>query len=113
MRFFKLTLAYDGTAYAGWQWQPDLPTIQGALEAALAQVTGEKIRAVASGRTDAGVHALGQVVSFKAETKHDAAILCKAVNANLPQDIVVLQVRDAPEGFHAIRDAVGKRYRYV
>jgi tRNA pseudouridine38-40 synthase len=113
MRFFKLTLAYDGTAYAGWQWQPDLPTVQGALEAALAQVTGEKIRAVASGRTDAGVHALGQVVSFKSETKLAPEVLFKAVNANLPRDVLVLEVREAPEGFHAIRDAVGKRYRYV
>src|SRR5262245_24827224 len=110
MRFFKLTLAYDGTAYAGWQWQPDLPTIQGALEAALHEVTGDKIRAIASGRTDAGVHALGQVVSFKAETKLPPEILCKAVNANLPHDMLVLEVREVPEGFHAIRDAVGKRY---
>lgn len=113
MRFFKLTLAYDGAAYAGWQWQPNLPTIQGALEAALLQVTGEPIRAIASGRTDTGVHALGQVVSFKAQTGLPSEVLCKAINANLPDDVLALDVREAPEGFHAIRDALGKRYRYV
>jgi tRNA pseudouridine38-40 synthase len=113
MRFFKLTLAYDGSAYAGWQWQPKLPTIQGTLEAALKEVTGETIRAIASGRTDTGVHALGQVVNFQSQTKLPPEVLFKAINANLPADVLVLEVRDAPEGFHAIRDAVGKRYRYV
>lgn len=113
MRFFKLTLAYDGTNYAGWQWQPNLPTVQGALETALKSVTGESIRIIASGRTDTGVHALGQVVSFKSETALSPEVLCKALNGNVPEDILVLSVCEAPEGFHAIRDALGKRYRYV
>lgn len=113
MRFFKLTIAYDGSAYAGWQWQPNLPTVQGELEAVLLKITGEKIRAIASGRTDSGVHALGQVVSFKSETKLAPEVLYKAFNGHLPPDIVVLTVNEAPPGFHAIRDAVGKRYRYV
>jgi tRNA pseudouridine38-40 synthase len=113
MRFFRLTLAYDGTAYAGWQVQADARTIQAELESALNCVTGERIRAVASGRTDAGVHALGQVVSFSSETARSTDVLRKALDANLPRDIVVLRVEEAPQGFHAIRDALRKRYRYV
>jgi len=113
MRFFRLTLSYDGTAYVGWQVQDNGRTIQAELEAALRRITGEAIRAVASGRTDAGVHALGQVVSFHSDTRLAPEVLCKALNANLPQDIVVREVREAPAGFHAIRDAVRKRYRYV
>lgn len=113
MRSFRLTLSYDGTAYAGWQVQASARTIQAELEAALLQVTGESIRAVASGRTDAGVHALGQVVSFRSATRLPADVLRKALDANLPRDIVVLEVSEAPARFHAIRDALRKRYRYV
>ncbi|MBC8870162.1 MAG: tRNA pseudouridine(38-40) synthase TruA [Planctomycetes bacterium] len=113
MRFFKLTLSYDGTAYAGWQVQVNANTVQAELERALCEVTGEQIRAVASGRTDAGVHALGQVVSFSSGTHLSAEVLARAIGANLPRDIVVLEVREAPDGFHAIRDSVRKRYRYV
>jgi len=113
MRTFRLTLSYDGTAYAGWQVQANARTIQAELEAALRQVTGEQIRAVASGRTDAGVHALGQVVSFSSQTHLSADVLRKALDANLPKDLVVREVREAPAGFHAIRDALRKRYRYV
>ncbi len=113
MRFFKLTVAYDGTAYAGWQVQAAGRTIQAELERALLQVTGQRIRAVASGRTDAGVHALGQVVSFAARTKLPPDVLRRAIDAHLPHDIVVREVREAPEGFHAIRDAIRKRYRYL
>ncbi len=113
MRFFKLTLAYDGTAYAGWQVQANANTVQAELERALCEVTGEQIRTVASGRTDAGVHALGQVVSFASDTHLSAEVLTKAIGANVPRDIAVLEVREAPDGFHAIRDAVRKRYRYV
>lgn len=113
MRFLKLTLAYDGTAYAGWQVQPGQPTIQTALEEALQKITGESIRAVASGRTDAGVHAIGQVVSLSTDSQIPAGELQRALNGNTPLDIVVLDVAEAPDGFHAIRDAVSKRYRYV
>lgn len=113
MRFLKLTLAYDGTNYAGWQVQPNGPTIQEKLELALKNITGETIRAVASGRTDAGVHALAQVVSFQTESQLSPEVLCKAINANMPRDIAVINVCEAPPGFHAIRDALGKRYRYV
>lgn len=113
MRYFKLTLAYDGTDYAGWQVQPGRRTVQGELEAALRRITGEEVRAIASGRTDAGVHALGQVVSFRTESRLPAAVLRRALNGNLPRDMHVWEACEAPEGFHAIRDAVGKRYRYV
>jgi tRNA pseudouridine38-40 synthase len=113
MRCFKLTLAYDGTAYGGWQVQPNRNTIQAELERALETVTGERVRTIASGRTDAGVHALGQVVSFSTGTHLAPDVLCRALAAHLPRDIVPLEVCEAPPGFHAIRDALGKRYRYV
>jgi len=113
MRSLRITLAYDGTAYAGWQMQADQPSVQAALEAAIEQVAAQRVRAIASGRTDAGVHALGQVVSVALETDLSAATLQRAIQANLPEDIVVRQVSDAAAGFHAIRDAVRKRYRYV
>jgi tRNA pseudouridine38-40 synthase len=113
MRCFKLTLSYDGTAYGGWQVQPNRNTVQAELERALHAVTGESGRTIASGRTDAGVHALGQVVSFYSNTQLPAEVLCRALAANLPRDIVPLEVREAPPSFHAIRDALGKRYRYV
>ena len=112
MRSLKLTLCYDGTNYAGWQVQADAPTIQAALELAWQKVTGETIRITASGRTDAGVHALGQVASLQTESSLENDVLRRALSANLKEDIGVLAVEDAPDGFHAIRDARGKRYRY-
>ena len=113
MPTFKLTLAYDGTEFAGWQRQPDERTVQEELEAALARITQSRPKCVASGRTDAGVHALGQVVSFQSETKLDGPTLCKAINAELPEDMLVFEVAEVPAGFHALRDAIRKRYRYV
>ncbi len=113
MRFLKLTLSYDGTAFAGWQVQPNQRTVQETLEQAIVKITGQAIRATASGRTDAGVHALGQVVSIAVETQLSAEVFCRALNANTPEDVAVLSVEEALTGFHAIRDAVSKRYRYV
>lgn len=113
MRFLKLTVAYDGTAFAGWQVQPNERTVQASLEQAVTQITSEEVRVVASGRTDAGVHALGQAVSLSTNSDLANDVLLRAINANTPHDLVVLDVADAPDGFHAIRDAVGKRYRYV
>jgi tRNA pseudouridine38-40 synthase len=112
MRFLKLTLAYDGTQYGGWQQQPNRVTIQSVLENALRRVTGERVRTAASGRTDAGVHASGQVVSCSLEAEWEHEDLRRALNACLPQDVCLLSIDDAPDGFHAIRDAVRKRYRY-
>ena len=113
MRTIKLVLAYDGTAYAGWQVQPGRETVQGVLEAALEKITGQSIRTIASGRTDAGVHALGQVVGFRTQNRLPADVFQRALNAELPHDVAVLEAADVPEGFHPIRDAVRKRYRYV
>jgi len=113
LRTLKLTLAYDGTDFAGWQVQPGCRTVQETLEAAVEQVTGERVRTLASGRTDAGVHALGQVVSLRTASEMPADVLCRALTAVLPEDVAVLDVAEAPEGFHPIRDAVAKRYRYL
>src|SRR4051794_13061938 len=113
MPTFKLTLAYDGTDFAGWQWQPKKRTLQGELEAAVERITGQPSKCLASGRTDAGVHALGQVVSFESATRLTPAALAKALNAELPEDMLVFEVARAPDGFRALHDALRKRYRYV
>ncbi|MBN2291546.1 MAG: tRNA pseudouridine(38-40) synthase TruA, partial [Pirellulales bacterium] len=113
MQSIKLILAYDGTAYAGWQVQPERTTIQGVLEATIERITGSTSRTLASGRTDAGVHALGQVVGFRTESQLTPETLLRALNAELPEDIAVLEAARVDDGFHPIRDAVSKRYRYV
>ncbi len=113
MRTLKLTLAYDGTAYAGWQSQLGKPTVQDTLEHAIAKVTGQRLRVMASGRTDAGVHALGQVVGFRTDSALPPEVLVRALNATLPHDIAVLEAVEVPEGFHATHHAVRKRYRYL
>ena len=113
LRTLKLTLAYDGAAYAGWQVQPGQPTVQVTLEAAIEKVTGERVRTLASGRTDAGVHALGQVVGWRTASKLPVDVLRRAIHAQLPDDVAVLALAEVAEGFHAIRDAVSKRYRYL
>jgi tRNA pseudouridine38-40 synthase len=111
-RWLKLTVAYDGGEYAGWQVQPDKPTVQGTLENTWQRLTQETLRVTAAGRTDAGVHALGQVVGLVTETRLSNDDLHRGLNALLPNDIAVVTVEDAREGFHATYDAVGKRYRY-
>lgn len=112
MRYFKITLSYDGTNYGGWQVQPNANSIQQELETALARILGERIRVTGSGRTDAGVHALGQVASCCADTRLSTFQLGRALNGCLPPDIRIRSVEDAAPGFHAIRDARSKRYRY-
>lgn len=112
-RAFKLTIAYDGSEFAGWQVQPGQPTIQATLEEALATITRSKVRVIGSGRTDAGVHALGQIASCVLPTWRAAsADLRRAINTKLPPTIFVTDVTEAPIDFHAIRDATRKRYRY-
>jgi tRNA pseudouridine38-40 synthase len=114
MRNFRLTLAYDGTDFHGWQTQPEQRTVQQTLEEALAALTGEpRVRANASGRTDTGVHALGQVVNFHSATRLAPNVLLRALNANLPPDVVVREAAEAPAGFDANRHALRKLYRYV
>jgi tRNA pseudouridine38-40 synthase len=112
MRTFKLTIAYDGTDYAGWQFQADKRSVQEQFERAITAVTGQLIRVLASGRTDAGVHAEGQVVGFVCDCSLRCDVFRRALNANLPRDIAVLAVEEAPEGFHATHHARSKRYRY-
>jgi len=111
-RTFKLTLAYDGTSFHGWQVQPGLPTIQGELQAALGRVTGESPLPQGSGRTDAGVHALAQVASFQLAAPIPAENLLRALNRTLPGSIRVLESRVVPATFHARHSAVAKSYEY-
>ncbi len=111
-RWLKLTVAYDGTAYAGWQVQPSEPTVQGVVEAAWCEITRETLRVTAAGRTDAGVHALGQVVGLATESQLSTADLHRGLNAVLPEDVAIVAVEEAREGFHATYDAVAKTYRY-
>jgi tRNA pseudouridine38-40 synthase len=112
IRWLKLTVAYDGTAYAGWQIQPDQPTVQGVLERAWQELTQETVRLTAAGRTDAGVHALGQVVGVSTETRLTNEDLHRGLNAVLPEDVAVLAVEPTRDEFHATHDAIAKRYRY-
>ena len=109
---WKLTLAYDGTDYHGWQVQQGLPTIQGELQAALGRVTGESPLPQGSGRTDAGVHALGQVASFGLQAGIPAENLMRALNRTLPAAIRVLETRVVAGDFHARHSTVAKTYEY-
>ena len=108
----KLVLEYDGTGYAGWQRQPDHPTIQEAIEQAILQVSQATVSVVGAGRTDAGVHALGQVASFHTNRDWLASNWMKALNAVLPKDIAVRSTTLTDAHFHAQHDARGKLYTY-
>ncbi len=112
MPFYKITLGYDGTRFSGWQTQPNDRTVQETVEHAWTEITGESVRLTASSRTDAGVHALGQVAGVKTDSLLSAETLLNGLNAKLPEDVVVHLVEAAPAGFHATRDAKQKRYRY-
>ncbi|MBE3580320.1 MAG: tRNA pseudouridine(38-40) synthase TruA [Thermoanaerobacteraceae bacterium] len=115
MRYLKITLAYDGTDYAGWQVQPREhgPTIQQRVEEALARLTGERIRVIAAGRTDAGVHARGQVISLATGSKIPTERWPWALNSVLPPDIVALKAEEVGPDFHARYSARSKTYRYT
>jgi len=113
MRNIKLTLSYDGTDFSGWQRQKDRRSVQQVLEEAIAQLTGETPDTNASGRTDAGVHALGQVVHFFTSSEHPAGVFVKGLNAILPREVRVLTAEEMPQAFHCTLDAKSKRYRYV
>jgi tRNA pseudouridine38-40 synthase len=112
MRNWKATLSYDGTPFHGWQVQPGLATVQGALASAIERITGERVLPQGSGRTDAGVHALGQVASFALRCAIPAANLHRALNRALPASVRVLAVEAVTEDFHARHSAVGKTYEY-
>lgn len=113
MRNIKLIISYDGTEFSGWQRQPNLRTVQQELEEAIGRLTGVVPTANASGRTDAGVHALGQVVHFLTASRHGPEVFVKALNATLPADIRVKHASDQPQAFHSTFDAKAKLYRYV
>ena len=113
MRTLKLTLSYDGTDFVGWQRQAEGRSIQGVLEDAVSRLNTQPVTIVGAGRTDAGVHATGQVASFTVHTTDlDVQTIRRALNAMLPWDIRVLTVAEAAEGFHARYDAVSKTYHY-
>src|SRR5690606_20365983 len=113
MKNIRLTLAYDGTHYAGWQVQPEAPTIQGTIEAAITQLTGEQVRIHGSGRTDAGVRALGQVANFQTEATIPLERWRHALNVVLPRDIVIGRAEEVPADFHARYSAKRKTYQYL
>ena len=112
LRNFKLVIAYDGTDFAGWQVQPGLSTIQGKLGDAITRVTREEVIVHGSGRTDAGVHAVGQVANFATESPIPAPNLVIALNDILPMSIRVVSAEEVAEDFHARKSATAKTYRY-
>jgi tRNA pseudouridine38-40 synthase len=112
VRHFKLTVTYDGTQYAGWQLQPNGRTVQEVVEGAVGKIAGRAVRVHGSGRTDAGVHANGQVANCSFDTQLSPATLLRALNANLPEDVRVLGVQEVGLEFHARFSAKGKEYRY-
>jgi tRNA pseudouridine38-40 synthase len=112
MRNFKATLTYDGTDFHGWQIQPDRRTVQGVLKSVVSEIEACPVDVQGAGRTDAGVHALGQVASFALNNPMPAANLWKAMNRLLPADVRVVSLDPVPSGFHARYTATGKLYEY-
>src|ERR1700728_811031 len=112
VRHFKATVEYDGTGFAGFQWQNGFRTVQGVLESAITQRTGQSIRLTGAGRTDAGVHALGQVVSFGVETAIPLERMVQALNSALPEDVSVRKVEEMRADFSARFSASSRVYGY-
>jgi tRNA pseudouridine38-40 synthase len=112
-RTLKLTISYDGTRFVGWQRQAEGESIQGVIEDGLARFEGGPVVVHGAGRTDAGVHALGQVASVEVTFPHDPAVVQRGLNAQLPEDVRVTAIEEAPPGFHARYSARSKTYRYV
>lgn len=113
MRTIRMIVAYDGTDFAGFQTQVDRRTVQRTLEQAIGQIVGQPTRVVGAGRTDAGVHASGQVISFQTESRLPPAVLRRALNAVLPVDVSALDAVEAPNGFDARFQARSREYRYT
>ncbi|MBR9985868.1 MAG: tRNA pseudouridine(38-40) synthase TruA [Desulfosarcina sp.] len=109
---FKLVIEYDGSGFHGWQRQKKDRTVQETIEQALAAMTREKVTVIGSGRTDAGVHALGQTAGFKTRSRLDARVFLSGLNSLLPGDVVVRACEQMPDTFHARFDVISKRYRY-
>lgn len=112
VRNFKLIIEYDGSGYHGWQRQKNDRTIQEEIEKSLTRMTNQEIRLIGSGRTDAGVHALGQTANFRCETRLTADVFLKGLNALLPDDIVIKHCEPVADEFHSRYDAKCKMYRY-
>lgn len=112
-RNIKLTIAYDGTHYSGWQFQKNANTIQAVMEAKLGEITGHKVNLTGSGRTDSGVHAKAQVANFKTSSKLPLKNIWMALNSKLPKDIVVSEIEEVSPRFNAQHAAVSKIYRYT
>lgn len=113
MQTYAALLAYDGTEYHGFQRQVESqPTVQSALEDVLSQLARQPVTVLGSGRTDSGVHAVGQVISFSLAWRHRAEDLHRALNANLPEDIAILQLKQVPSSFHPRYDAQRRAYEY-
>lgn len=113
MKNYKLTIAYDGSRYYGWEHQPDKPTIQGKLEDVLSRMTGSSVEVIGAGRTDAGVHAKAMTASCLLDTAMSCDEIRDYVNHYLPDDICLSEIREASERFHARYKAVGKTYCYT
>ncbi|MBD3381832.1 MAG: tRNA pseudouridine(38-40) synthase TruA [candidate division Zixibacteria bacterium] len=109
---FKLTIEYDGTGFSGWQVQPGLRTVQGEIEKALENHLGYEVKITGGGRTDAGVHALGQTASFKADIDWGADAVRKAINGVLPDDILIVDCSEVGDDFNARFSALSRHYRY-
>ncbi len=112
-RILKMTIAYDGTGFAGWQVQPEERTVQGALEEAFSELEGASVAVYGAGRTDAGVHAMGQVAHAETGLGLSCDRIAGALNARLAEDVHIRSVEDAPEGFHARFSAVRRSYVYL
>lgn len=113
MRNIKLIIEYDGKKFGGWQKQPNKLNIQGEIEKAIEEITGENVELNASGRTDAGVHSLGQTANFKTNSKIDISKIAIAINSKLKQSIRIIRAEEVDEKFHARYSCKGKKYRYV
>jgi tRNA pseudouridine38-40 synthase len=110
---FRATVSYDGTAFGGFQRQVNARSVQGEIEAALEKISGKQVGVVGAGRTDAGVHATGQVIAFGLDWSHGAEALTKAINVSLPMDVAVREVAECDERFHPRFDAVSRTYEYT
>lgn len=113
MRNIKLIIEYDGKKFGGWQKQPTKLNIQGEIEQAIKEITGENVDLIASGRTDAGVHSLGQVANFRTNSKIEIEKFAIAINSKLKKSIVIKSAEEVEEDFHARYKCKGKKYRYV
>ena len=113
MRNIKLIIEYDGKGFNGWQKQPNKLNIQGEIERAIKEVTGEEVELNASGRTDAGVHAISQVANFKTQSNIDINKIPLALNSKLKKSIIIKKAEDVDLNFHARYNAKGKKYRYI